>query len=391
MTSSVRRHHEDVAVLVDVAGVARSGSSPGSAARYASRKRSSSFQSVGDAPGGSGSLTASAPISPGRQLAARRSSSDAHVPARHRPRRRARLDRQRARCPRQLAAIGQPVSVCHQWSITGTPSFSLGPVQRRRDRSARRRGTACGSARGRSAPIVLALRVLALDRAERRRRGEERRRRRARRSTRQNAPGVRRADRLALVEDGRAAVQQRRVDDVGVPDDPADVRRRPEHLARLDAVDVRHRPARARPRGRRCRARCPSAGRSCRRCRGCRAGRSRRPARTAARLGRAPPPRPSRRRARRRARRSSCGRCRMSSARGLRARRARSPRRAAACTRRCGRPRSRTRRRRSTFGSASSMRVASSCAAKPPNTTEWTAPSRAQASIAMTASGTIGM
>jgi hypothetical protein len=22
--------------------------------------------------------------------------------------------------PRQLAAIGQPVSVCHQWSITGT-------------------------------------------------------------------------------------------------------------------------------------------------------------------------------------------------------------------------------------------------------------------------------
>ena len=26
--------------------------------------------------------------------------------------------------PRQLAAIGQPVSVCHQWSITGTPSFS---------------------------------------------------------------------------------------------------------------------------------------------------------------------------------------------------------------------------------------------------------------------------
>ena len=40
---------------------------------------------------------------------------------------------------------------------------------------------------------------------------------------------------------------------------------------------------------------------------------------------------------------------------------------------------------------ASSMRAASSCAAKPPNTTECTAPSRAQASIATTASGTIGM
>jgi len=36
------------------------------------------------------------------------------------------------------------------------------------------------------------------------------------------------------------------------------------------------------------------------------------------------------------------------------------------------------------------MRVASSFAAKPPNTTLCTAPMRAQASIAMTASGTIG-
>jgi hypothetical protein len=38
-----------------------------------------------------------------------------------------------------------------------------------------------------------------------------------------------------------------------------------------------------------------------------------------------------------------------------------------------------------------SMRAASLCAAKPPNTTEWMAPSRAQASMATTASGTIGM
>ena len=43
------------------------------------------------------------------------------------------------------------------------------------------------------------------------------------------------------------------------------------------------------------------------------------------------------------------------------------------------------------LGSASSIRTASSGAAKPPNTTEWIAPIRAQASIAMTASGTIGM
>ena len=44
-----------------------------------------------------------------------------------------------------------------------------------------------------------------------------------------------------------------------------------------------------------------------------------------------------------------------------------------------------------TFGLASSIRVASSFAAKPPKTTECTAPIRAQASIAITASGTIGM
>ena len=43
------------------------------------------------------------------------------------------------------------------------------------------------------------------------------------------------------------------------------------------------------------------------------------------------------------------------------------------------------------FGAASSIRLARLCAAKPPNTTEWIAPSRAQASIANTASGIIGM
>ncbi len=43
-----------------------------------------------------------------------------------------------------------------------------------------------------------------------------------------------------------------------------------------------------------------------------------------------------------------------------------------------------------TFGVASSIRTASSRGANPPNTTECTAPIRADASIAMTASGTIG-
>ena len=42
-------------------------------------------------------------------------------------------------------------------------------------------------------------------------------------------------------------------------------------------------------------------------------------------------------------------------------------------------------------GRASSMRAARLAAAKPPNTTEWIAPMRAQARIANTASGIIGM
>ena len=46
---------------------------------------------------------------------------------------------------------------------------------------------------------------------------------------------------------------------------------------------------------------------------------------------------------------------------------------------------------RISFGLASLMRVASSLEAKPPNTTEWMAPSRAQAYMAIAASGIIGM
>jgi len=43
------------------------------------------------------------------------------------------------------------------------------------------------------------------------------------------------------------------------------------------------------------------------------------------------------------------------------------------------------------LGWQSSIRVASSLAAKPPKTTECTAPIRAQASMAIAASGTMGM
>ena len=97
--------------------------------------------------------------------------------------------------------------------------------------------------------------------------------------TRQNCAGVRGADRLALVDDGRRADEQRRVDDVGVPDDPADVGRGEHRLARPDVVEVGHRP------GQRHRVAAGVAQhalglrRWCRRCTGCRAGRSPRRAR----------------------------------------------------------------------------------------------------------------
>src|SRR5207253_1352669 len=54
--------------------------------------------------------------------------------------------------------------------------------------------------------------------------------------------GVRGADRLALVEDRGAALQQRPVDDVGVAHRPADVGGGPPHLAGANPVDVLPRP-----------------------------------------------------------------------------------------------------------------------------------------------------
>ena len=54
--------------------------------------------------------------------------------------------------------------------------------------------------------------------------------------------GVRGADGLALVEDRRAAVQQRPVDDVRMAHHPADIARRPVGLARLRPHELRHGP-----------------------------------------------------------------------------------------------------------------------------------------------------
>ena len=83
--------------------------------------------------------------------------------------------------------------------------------------------------------------VFLLDRAERGGRGEQR----LDAVLGDHPPvdaGVGRADRLALEQDAGRSVQQRGVDDVGVPHHPADVGGGPEHLARPCVVDVGHRP-----------------------------------------------------------------------------------------------------------------------------------------------------
>ena len=189
--------------------------------------------------------------------------------------------------------------------------------------------------------------------------------------TRQNWPGVRRADRFALVEDRRRAHEQRRVDDVGVPDDPADVGRGEHRLARADGVDVGHRP------GHRHRVATAVAHHALRLPGGARGVEDvervgRRDGHRLGRLGASPSPRPSRRRPgpsppapADAAGSPACRAC---------ARPARSPRPAGACTRAPACPRCRTTRRRSTTGVASSIRTASSRGANPPNTTECTAP-----------------
>src|SRR6266852_8794905 len=50
------------------------------------------------------------------------------------------------------------------------------------------------------------------------------------------------ADRLAFVKNGRAPMKQRSIDDVGMPDSPAEVGGGPEDFAGVDAVDVLHAP-----------------------------------------------------------------------------------------------------------------------------------------------------
>ena len=236
---------------------------------------------------------------------------------------------------------------------------------------------------GRGRPSSVAVGVLLLDRPDRGGRGEQRLDAVLRDHPPERA-GVRGADRLALVEHGRRAGDQRRVDDVGVADDPADVGGGPPHLARRGCRRCSAATRPSRPRGRRCRGRCPSACRSCRRCRGRRAGRWPRPRRT--RRGRCAPAfiarsqstsRPSTMAA------SACGRCLTTHGAGLVLGELEGPVQRAACTPPPGSARCRTRPRRRPWAGRRRCGPRARAAANPPKTTECTAPIRAHASIAI--------
>ena len=54
--------------------------------------------------------------------------------------------------------------------------------------------------------------------------------------------GIRCTNRFTLENDRRIAVQQGRINDVGMTDNPTDIRSGPIHIARIDVVDILHTP-----------------------------------------------------------------------------------------------------------------------------------------------------
>ena len=238
--------------------------------RYASRKRSSAFHSVGEEPGGIGSFTTSAPVSPAATSLPSRSSTRRSQPGTARvgdPGFTGSRSMPEAVRGDRPARLGLPPVVDHRHA-----ELLLGPAQRLRIAALARE-----EERPESREVVvgdqLAVGILLPDRAERRRRGEERRRRRAARSRARRRPRreCRRASPRRAPSCTRAGAARRRCTSGRRPSR----RRTPPSTPRPARRRRRSSSTtRARPRGRRCRARFPSAGRSCPTCRGCRAGRS---------------------------------------------------------------------------------------------------------------------
>ena len=162
-----------------------------------------------------------------------------HVVARHRHRRRARLHREQLEPERiaddRRAGLGLPPMVDHrhlQDVLRPDQRVGVGPLASQEQRPELREVI---GRQQRRVGILLA------DRAEGRR-GREQHHRLVLGDQPPEGAGIGRAHRLALIEHRGRALDQRRIDDVAVADDPADIRRRDHHLARLHAVEIVHRP-----------------------------------------------------------------------------------------------------------------------------------------------------
>ncbi len=133
------------------------------------------------------------------------------------------------------AGLGLPPVVDHRdTELVPSPRVGVGvEALAGEEQRAQRRRVVAGQQRG--------VRVLLADGAHGRRRGEHPRHPVVGDDAPER-PGVGGADRLALVEHRGAAREQRRVDDVGVADHPADVARGEPHVAGPGTEDVPHRP-----------------------------------------------------------------------------------------------------------------------------------------------------
>ena len=230
-------HHEHVAVVVDVPAVAREVPARvarevrGHAALVVVPERRQRARGERQAHGDRSLLAGRDEVAVGVQ--------DVDAVPGHGEAGRAGLDRRRLEAAatrhHRPARLGLPPVVDHGAAEHAAGPFvgvGIGALAGQEQRAQRRQRAAAEQRR---------LGILLADRPDRGRRGEQRRARRAPRSPARTRP--RRACRPACPRTGPSSPdEQRRVDDVGVADHPADVRGRPEDLARVHVVDVRHAP-----------------------------------------------------------------------------------------------------------------------------------------------------
>ena len=236
-------HDEDIAVGVDVSGIARRVEArerieirlaePLEASPDAGERARRQRKAQRDVPLGRSAARAGAGDIPALAV------EDAHVVARHRHGGGAglggeRLEPDGVRADRP-AGLGLPPVVDDRHAealVRPVPRLGVEPLTGEEQRL---------QARQRALGQLLEVGVDAADGAQRRGRREHRLHVAFMHGP-PELPGIRRSHRLALVEHGRRSHQERPVDDEGVADDPPDVGGGEHRVTWSDVVDVAHRP-----------------------------------------------------------------------------------------------------------------------------------------------------